>query len=200
MKIVSLCDAKQAGLARYFTGKQCVNGHIAERYVGGRKCVECAKEESKRHEKKLERKESKAAYYLDNKDKINARNKAYYHSNASAASEKKKLYNEIPENKQRKSQYNKAYAQQHKAGVCARAKKYQASKIGRTPSWANEELIKPYYDVCAFFNEVNGYVKYHVDHIIPLQGKIVSGLHVHNNLQVILAVDNVRKNNFYIPH
>jgi hypothetical protein len=82
-----------------------------------------------------------------------------------------------------------------KAKKCALEKKREASKLNRTPKWADFDKIQMYYNVCAFFNEVNGYTKYHVDHVVPLQGKNVSGLHVQNNLQVILAQDNVRKGN-----
>jgi len=79
--------------------------------------------------------------------------------------------------------------------MTACANKRRAAKIQRTPLWADHEQIHAYYNVCAFFNEVNGYTKYHVDHIIPLQGQLVSGLHVPENLQILLAETNRTKNN-----
>lgn len=63
--------------------------------------------------------------------------------------------------------------------------------LKRIPKWANLEKIFEIYK-----NRKKGY---HVDHIIPLQGKNVSGLHVENNLQYLKAKDNLSKGNNFIP-
>lgn len=39
--VISAKEAKEAGLKTYFTGVACKQGHVAERYVGNRECVEC---------------------------------------------------------------------------------------------------------------------------------------------------------------
>lgn len=57
----------------------------------------------------------------------------------------------------------------------------------RTPVWANLNKIKEIYAKCP--------EQYHIDHIIPLNGDSVSGLHVYNNLQCISAKENLFKSN-----
>lgn len=71
------------------------------------------------------------------------------------------------------------------------------AKTNRTPSWltkSQKRQIQIEHELAAWCTKVTG-IKYHVDHIVPLQGKTVSGLHVPWNLQVIPAKDNLIKSN-----
>jgi hypothetical protein len=77
--------------------------------------------------------------------------------------------------------------------LAANAAREKHIKI-RTPKWANIQAIKDIYELAVFVSEEMGEA-YHVDHVIPLRGKLVSGLHIETNLQIIKAVDNLSKNN-----
>lgn len=70
-----------------------------------------------------------------------------------------------------------------------RARTYRAKKLQRLPTWANLSKIKQVYLECP-----SGL---HVDHIIPLQGRLVSGLHVEDNLQYLTPKENMAKRNIY---
>jgi hypothetical protein len=77
----------------------------------------------------------------------------------------------------------------------ARTRKRQTSQLNRTPKWLTKEHfieIEEFYIISKMFQLYTGQ-KYHVDHIIPLQGKNVSGLHVPWNLQVLPAKENMSK-------
>lgn len=87
-------------------------------------------------------------------------------------------------------EYLKQYRISHAGEYRARARKYNLAKAKRVPSWADLEKIKQIYVECP--------KGFHVDHIIPLQGELVSGLHVENNLQYLLPQDNLSKSNKYI--
>lgn len=65
----------------------------------------------------------------------------------------------------------------------------EAKRRTRTPSWANLDTIRQIYANCP--------EGYEVDHIIPLNGVNVSGLHVPENLQYLTVSDNRSKGNFY---
>lgn len=69
--------------------------------------------------------------------------------------------------------------------------KYRAAQLKRTPPWADLDAIQSIFTWCP--------TGYHVDHVIPLQGKLVSGLHVPNNLRCIPARDNASKGARFDP-
>ena len=64
----------------------------------------------------------------------------------------------------------------------------------RTPKWADTAQIFSIYQQARKLSEETG-EQYHVDHIIPLRSKIVSGLHVENNLQILTQYENISKGN-----
>ena len=51
--IITRAEAIEKGLTRYFTGKPCKRGHVAERRVANHNCAVCSNEQSKRHSQKL---------------------------------------------------------------------------------------------------------------------------------------------------
>jgi len=91
----------------------------------------------------------------------------------------------------------KIYCELNKHKLNARTRKRQAAKLKRTPAWLTVEALQRMeraYEVAAICTKMSGFA-WHVDHIVPLQGKTVSGLHVPWNLQIIPAKVNYSKNN-----
>ena len=102
-------------------------------------------------------------------------------------------------NKDKKSKNYKNWQQNNRAVVNAYNSSIRASKIKRTPLWLTEhdhKVIESKYAMAAWLSGVVDR-DYHVDHIIPLRGKNVSGLHVPDNLRIIPAKDNLEKGNKY---
>lgn len=92
---------------------------------------------------------------------------------------------------------NKNWQILNRAKACYLARNYVLAKIKRSPSWLTEldlEHIQMFYIIAMQLTAEIG-IKFVVDHIIPLNGKNVSGLHVPNNLQIITAIDNMKKSN-----
>lgn len=67
-------------------------------------------------------------------------------------------------------------------------------KKQRVPPWVDKEAIAAIYKEARRVSMVTG-VPHHVDHVIPLAGKFVSGLHVHTNLAIVPAAVNLKKYN-----
>lgn len=86
-----------------------------------------------------------------------------------------------------------------KASKNASYAKRRASKLSRTPKWLTEHdyvVIKTFYAVAQMLSRVNGEV-WHVDHDIPLQAELASGLHVPSNLRLMRGIENETKRNQY---
>lgn len=118
-----------------------------------------------------------------NAEKILARNKEYYKSN--------------PEFREKHKNSNLKRQPLYKVSRCAAEAKRRSKKKMATPLWLNEDhlkQIKNFYWLCADLKAVSGQ-DYHVDHIIPLKGKLVCGLHVPWNLQVLPSDLNIKKSN-----
>lgn len=91
------------------------------------------------------------------------------------------------------SRWRRANPEKHRASQAKR----RSSKLNATPQWLTEDQHK---DIEAMYFLANRYTKlfgleYHVDHIIPLQGKNICGLHVPWNLQLLEASMNLSKSN-----
>jgi hypothetical protein len=103
----------------------------------------------------------------------------------------------INNNRDKVQAWNKKSKKNHRARVYADNAKRRAEQLKRTPSWLTEDdlwVIKEFYNIAVLRSKTTG-ILHHVDHIIPLKGKTVSGLHVPINLQVITGVQNMKKNN-----
>ena len=103
----------------------------------------------------------------------------------------KAKWDEFTERNQHKQpEYSRKYYLNNKKKYRIANAKYRASKIQRTPVWADHLVISMIYEDCP--------EGYQVDHIIPLQGKNVSGLHVPWNLQYLTPEENLSKGNRFV--
>jgi hypothetical protein len=122
---------------------------------------------------------------------------AEYHKNSTRRKElcRKYYYANHEESKRKLRQKQKSRLPQ----VAAYEGSRRALKLQRTPAWLTEtdyERMENEYKLAALQAKITG-VPWHVDHIYPLQGKLVSGLHVPNNLMAIVGSDNIAKSNKY---
>ena len=158
----------------------------------------------------------------DEHEAINAYRRKYYQKTIEARREEKRKYYEgikkdpqrllekrIKVNARRKlvgrtfEKSNPEVKRKYRLSAKGRAAniRYDKSKLSRTPKWLSEEdnwLIEEIYALAILRTKLHGF-SWHVDHIIPLQGKLVSGLHVPKNLQVIPWLDNIKKANKHLP-
>jgi hypothetical protein len=88
----------------------------------------------------------------------------------------------------------KKYYEANKTKIKVKSSTRRARKLNAVPLWADQFVIKEIYELAQLRTRMTG-VAWHVDHIVPLQSKLVCGLHVEHNLRVILGAENLKKSN-----
>jgi|DEB0MinimDraft_10_1074344.scaffolds.fasta_scaffold10734_2 hypothetical protein len=97
-------------------------------------------------------------------------------------------------NRERERLRGREYSKNNPDKVRAQRARRHSAKLKATPSWSNKFIVDEIYALAQERQEITG-VPHHVDHIVPLQGNIVCGLHCEDNLQVLAAYDNLSKHN-----
>jgi len=172
-------------------------------------CSLCIKKYNKEYKKKNKEKINivKKRHYEDNKEEILLKNKKYrvanrekvlagkrkyYKDNQKEISVKERKYRE--NNKEKIALISKKWRENNRGIKNASEARRNAKKLQATPEWSELDKIKIVYEKAQWLGTVTG-LKYHVDHIIPLQGENVCGLHVWQNLQILEESLNCSKNN-----
>jgi hypothetical protein len=88
----------------------------------------------------------------------------------------------------------KRYRERNRAKIRARLTVSKQGREKRRALWANQDAILEIYRQAEFMTRTTGR-PHVVDHIIPLQGRTVCGLHVETNLRVVEHHENARKHN-----
>lgn len=178
----------------------------------GAYCRECAKRTRREYRSThlAQEAEYQKVYYAENAAKLREEARKNYQANRDR---RLSLHREWrSRNVERERVYCREYHKKHRHKWAKRisdwckahpefkafhAQKRRAKLRNAMPSWLTDDQIAQiasFYEDCAKVSRETG-VPHHVDHIIPLQGENVSGLHVPWNLQVIPAAENIRKSN-----
>tara|TARA_R110000796_G_C14372174_1_gene414147 strand:+ start:54 stop:644 length:591 start_codon:yes stop_codon:yes gene_type:complete len=187
-KVCTKCGVDKA-LTEFYAKKTAGDGRVSS-------CKECCKAQQNqyREENKETVKASQLRFRRDNQDKVSAWGREYYSKNKERIREAQSKYQD--DNREELYKMNKKYRQstEGKAVRNALGAKRRAQKLQATPAWADQDAIKAIYAEAQRLQETLG-IEFHIDHIVPLQGELVCGLHVESNLQVIPAILNLKKSN-----
>ena len=138
-------------------------------------------------------------YNKKNRDKCRLNNERWMQSNPDKFKECQIRYNQSSHDRRKHilAEHHKRYVLKNRGKVNAKNMRRHAAKMQRTPMWLTKDHFKQIQEfyIHAHVLTVQSGIPYHVDHIIPLQGENVSGLHVPWNMQVITAHENVVKSN-----
>lgn len=208
---VSRSEAKVLGAPKYFTGKPCSKGHLAPKFTCSGSCTECLAIRRREYmrdwtEKNPEAKKERAAkWYKKNREEVIERVRANYHKDLDRSRQRARDYAEAHKKEavlrtQKWKQDNPERARQNDLNrdpvkLHSAKAKYRAARRQACPPWVDDVHMARIHEVYRLRREISEQtgVVHEVDHIVPLQGKTVCGLHVWWNLRVIPREENNRR-------
>lgn len=144
------------------------------------------------HAKREDNVRKKREYNRARRDEINAKSRAYVAAHPDRKLKRGAAYREA--NRQAIRAKNAAYARANPEKIVASVRRRQLAKQRAMPAWVDQVAISAFYKLSASRTRETG-ILHHVDHIVPIRGRNVCGLHVPWNLQVLTEAENCRKSN-----
>lgn len=175
-KVCSKC-AIEKPLIEFYKHKQCAGGVAPS-------CKLCRISQIKTYSASPEGRATRALHKKNNLETYRQRDNQRYYRNRTKRLEAVKSY--YPKIKECKALYNKKYINENRAAINTYQSNRNSYKLKSQVGWSEVDSIKEFYKNCP-----EGYA---VDHIIPLMGKIATGLHVLCNLQYLpISINNKKR-------
>lgn len=206
-EVITKDEAESRGLTRYFTGKPCVHGHVAERNLAGA-CMTCKDEYNRK-------------YYAENGERMREGFKRYAEKNPEIMLRAREKFERLnpgynsakhAAKRDERNASSRAYHAQNSDEINARKAKQRRENRAAPSVWEGKRRARKLSAVPPWFGELDDLVAleaadlcqrrelatgapWHIDHMIPLQAREACGLHCAANLQVIPAAMNLAKGN-----
>lgn len=139
--------------------------------------------------------EYKRRYYVDNKEYMNATGKKWRADPKNKEKQNRTALEWSRGNPEKRKTSTKKWRDNNQGKVLAATIKRRSDKDNRTPPWFEKEEVSELYKLAAGIRKTG--IAVHVDHVIPLRGELVSGLHCLANLQIMTAKGNMEKGNAF---
>lgn len=189
MRVTTWAEAKAAGLRKYFTGKPCKAGHIGELHISGG-CIACRQIAYQKWAENKKARKLQLAQSYRSADPQKYLDSAQRYKNENRESVRASARDWKASNQSRYRELTAKWRRNNPGKVAASNRARKLRQTRATPAWADLKAIREIYIEAARLGM-------HVDHIIPLNGESVCGLHVEGNLQLLTPMQNAVKGNSF---